>query len=105
MDLTAAGRDDQTGAGLVNAEGAVRRAIALARDTALAQLSSPVVLPNLEVVADRLQPKLNLPAFRPPEVEPEVIQLVAKGVYDRSAAASSWVQPTKAVNISMDGLA
>ena len=83
----------------------MRRAIALARDTALAQLSSPVVLPNLEVVADRLQPKLNLPAFRPPEVEPEVIQLVAKGVHDRSAAASSWVQPTKAVNISMDGLA
>ena len=99
-DLTVAGRDDQTGAGLVNAESAVRRAIALARDAALAQLSNPVVLPELEDVAGRFPPKPNLPALRPPEFNIEVIQLVADEINDRSAATASWSQRTNDLNHS-----
>ena len=85
---------------MVNAESAVRRAIALARDTALAQISTSAILPGLEFAAGRVQSKLNLPIFRPPEVEPEVIQLVAKGIHDGWNATAGWVQPTRDPNLS-----
>ncbi|MEE2707336.1 MAG: S8 family serine peptidase [Planctomycetota bacterium] len=85
-DLAAPGRDDQTGAGLVNAESAVRRAVALARDAALAQLSSPAVRPGLVVVAGRFQPGLNLPLFRPPEAGTEAIAAARP-------AAARWTSP------------
>ena len=99
-DLTVAGRDDQTGAGLVNAESAVRRAIALARDTALAELSSSSVLPKLEFVAGRVPAKQNLPFFRPPAVEDEVIQLVVNRYHDRPTSRTGWEQPTMDLKIS-----
>ena len=94
-DLSLPGRDDRTGAGMVNAEGAVRRAIALARDPALAQLFRPAVLPGLEAVAGRLQPKQNLPLMQAPEVETEVVQQVANGIHDPTTDTTALLQPAK----------
>jgi serine protease len=82
-DLSLPGPDDQTGAGMVNAEAAVRRAIALARDASLAQLYRPLVLPGLEAVAGRVQAKQNLPFMQAPELEVEVISQVARGIHDQ----------------------
>ncbi len=42
IDLGATGRDDFYGAGLVNADAAVRRAYALSRDRALALMGKPL---------------------------------------------------------------
>ena len=88
-DLSLPGRDDRTGAGMVNAEAAVRRAIALARDTALAQLFQPLVVPGLQAVADRVQPKQNFPFMQAPEVETEVVQQVANGIHDQETQSTS----------------
>ena len=82
---------DFTDKGMVNAEGAVRRAIALARDPALAQLFQPLVLPGLEAVAGRLQPKQNLPLMQ----APEVVQQVASGIHDPTTETTASLQPAK----------
>jgi hypothetical protein len=82
-DLSLPGPDDRTGAGMVNAESAVRRAIALARDTALAQLYRPLVLPGLEAVAGQVQAKRDLPFMKAPELELEVIPHVARGIHEQ----------------------
>ena len=104
-DLSLPGRDNQTGAGMVNAEAAVRRAIALARDTALAQLYRPLVLPELEPIAGQVPAKQNLAFMQAPEIEEKVIQQVAREIYGQenqstpvSKASEKMKQPEQPVD-------
>jgi hypothetical protein len=95
-DLSLPGPDDQTGAGMVNAEAAVRRAIALARDASLANLWQRPSAADPVAPADRIpalaKPPAKPPAVAPVEVEAEVIQLVAHGIHTGSAVTACPLQ-------------
>ena len=95
-DLSLPGPDDRTGAGMVNAEAAVRRAIALARDAALANLWQRPAAADPVAPADRIaalaKPLAKPPTTTPAEVEDKVIQLVAHGIHDELAATNCPLQ-------------